>query len=187
MDQDEYNEAVSPTRGKPVKRGRAQDYARRLNLVCATFPIIGKNKIVELKRSPEKRVLGDKWLCFLSEHSKPGDHTFLNALRRGAREEVGYSFKRNFYDPKDTLYISYDGEKESFFWTAGLFVIPIRSLHQLNPDKKEIVDIRERDIDEVFREAKKDNSIYERFKPEDFMKRLEEHTRHTLNSKRKKY
>ncbi len=180
MDQDEYNEPVSPTKGKPVKRGKAQDCERRLNLVCATFPIIEKNKIVELKRSPEKRILGNKWVCFLSEHSKPEDHTLLNTLRRGVREEVKYNFRRNFYDPKVTLDVSYNDEDESFFWAIGLFVVPIRSLYQLIPDEKEIVDIRERDMDEVFKESKKKNSIYHGFKPIYFMDRLEKYTRQTL-------
>ncbi len=185
MDQDEYNESVSPVRGKPVKRGKAQDCKRRLNLVCATFPIIGKNKIVELKRSSEKRILGGKWVCFLSEHSKPEDHTSLNTLRRGVREEVGYNFRRNFYDPRDTLDVSYSHEYESFFWAVSLFVVPIRSLYQLIPDEKEIIDIRERDMDEVFRESKKKDSIYHEFKPIYFMNRLERYTRHITNNKRK--
>ncbi len=180
MDQREYDESVSPANGKPVKRGPAQNYGRRLNLVCATFPILKNGKIVELKRNPEKRVLGDEWIFFLSEHVVPKDQGSLNALRRGVSEEVNYKFRWDFYDPRDTPYISYEHEKEQLFWSAGLFVIPIRDLRQLRPDYQEILDIRETDMDKVFAEARRKDSIYGRFKPSSFIEKLERHTRHAL-------
>lgn len=185
MQPNEYEESVSSARGKSVKRGKAQDYGRRLRLVCATFPILGSNNLVELKRSPEKRVLGGKWIFFLSEHAKSEDVgakdvDTLQTLRRGVNEELNHRFRWSFYDPQDVIDMSYQGDSEKYFWSASLFVIPVRSVRQLRPDGREILDLRVRNIDRVFEEARSRDSVYSGFKPNSFIERLEGHTRKAL-------
>jgi hypothetical protein len=179
---DEYEELVSPNKGKPVKRGKAQNYGRRLRLACATFPILGTNRLVELKRSPNKKILGDQWIFFLSEHAKHEDNEIISTLRRGVYEEVNYKFRRDFLEchKEGLLDISYEGANEIFYWSVGLFVVPIRSIGLLKPDGKEIIEIRERNIDEVFCETKKSDSIYKGFRPNSFLKILEQDTRNIL-------
>lgn len=173
-------EEVIPIDGNIVlPRWKASQSGRILPLVCATLPILRKGKIVELLRHKDKKVLGGEWVPFLSEHVKPRDNSDLNAIRRGAKEELGYfPLISAVYNPKDSMNIAYISEENNIlYWRASLFVIPIRSIKQLTPDLTEIVDIRERNIDELFREIKKKDSIYSRFWPREFLVKLEQYTR----------
>lgn len=170
-------------RSRKVQRWRAYEQGESLPLVCATIPIIGTDKIVELLRSPKKRVMPNEWIFFLSEHQKASDDSARTTLERGFKEEVGYDLSRKrLFDPDERINLRYKSIdcRRPLLWKAGIYVVPIRRLSELTPDGDEILDIRERPIGEVLCDVYKKGSPYKRFSPEEFFKALEKHTRYII-------
>jgi len=177
-------EIVRIRRGRQVRRWKAYEQGESLPLVCATLPIIGTDEIVELLRSPQKRVMGGEWIFFLSEHRKAGDDSARSALARGLKEELSYVARNGFFDPDEQMDLSYLDTQSKLYlrWKAYPYVVPIRSLSDLTPDGKEILKVRARPIDEVIRDVYRKNSPYGHFSPESFLKALEKHTRHIMDN-----
>ena len=172
-------------RSRRVQRWRAYEQGESLPLVCATIPIIGTDKVVELFRSPKKRVMPSEWIFFLSEHQKASDDSARTALERGFKEEVGYDLRRKrLFDPDERINLRYKSIdcRRHLLWKAGLYVVPIIRLSELTPDQDEILDIRERPLEEVLRDVYKKGSPYKRFNPEKFFKTLEKHTRYIMEN-----
>src|SRR3989338_9044072 len=94
--------------GRHVRRWKAHEDSETLPLVCATIPIIGTDKLVELLRSPKKRVLGGQWIYWMSEHQKHTEKSPIEALRRGLREEVGYDLSGEYINLNKPILISYE-------------------------------------------------------------------------------
>lgn len=165
---------------KLVQRHQAYEQGRPLPLVCATIPIIGTEKIVELFRSPSKRVMGGEWIFFLSEHQKPTDHSPRRALNRGFNEELGYRLdKNNIIDPQEHINLKYRETacQRTLSWSANIYVVPIRDIKELNPDKEEILDVRVRPLEQVMKDVYRRNSPYKHFSPRVFLETLEKYTR----------
>ena len=178
-------EMVKIRRGRQGSRWKAYEQGESLPLVCATLPIIGTDKIVELMRSPQKRVMGGEWIFFLSEHQKPRDDSGRSALVRGLKEEVGYDSKRyGLFDPDEQISLRYQSaeHQKPLRWRVHPYVVPIARLSDLTLDGKEILEVRARPIDEVMCEVYRENSPYRRFSPKSFFKVLEKHTRHIINN-----
>ncbi len=167
-----------------MQRLKAYEQGESLPLVCATLPIIGTDEIVELLRGPQKRVMRGKWIFFLSEHQKACDDSARSALVRGLKEEIGYAIRHGFFDPDEQIDLRYQSAEcqTTLRWRAHPYVVPIRSLSDLTPDRVEIIDIRARPIDEVMRDVYRKNSPYRHFTPEKFLKVLEKHTRHIMEN-----
>ncbi len=178
-------EIVSTSRGFKIKRWKAYERGEPLPLVCAVLPIIGTDKIVELLRSPKKRVMGGEWIFFLSEHQKASDTSARAALERGFREEVRYALEdKTFFDSRERRALSYQSTncQNPLRWKAQIYVVPIKDLSALTPDGNEILDVRTRHINEVMHDVYKKNSSYKGFSPESFLKALEQHTRRVIKS-----
>ena len=158
-------------------------YGEKPLLVCATFPILGTNNIVELYRNPDRKVLGGNWICCLTEHVIKEDSSLMGTVKRGTKEELGYNpLQRSITELRSSFDLSYTSpEGRLFRWNTRLFVIPIRNIKQLNPDGKEILDLRERPINEVFEEARQRDSFYQRFKPKSFMEEIEGYTQKVMS------
>ena len=168
-----------------VRRGSAQRQGVRLGLACVTLPIIGTDKIVEILRSPEKKLFPNEWVCLVSEHQQSKEVSIYSTAVRGLYEEIGYKiFPDLIRESGKPINLSYLNPKDGnqLLWRAHLFVVPIRSLEELTPDGVEIIDIRARPIDEIFEEAKNKNSCYQKFKPKRFMTELYNHTKKVIDS-----
>jgi isopentenyldiphosphate isomerase len=166
-----------------IKRGDAHHMQSQLGLVVATLPIVHTNKLIEVYRSPKKEVLGGEWLCFVSEHIKPNDAWSNAALKRGLLEELNYNPLHSGIDGNnqcmDLTYRANENGKE-YRWIVYPFVVPIRSIRQLRPDGEELLDIRERNIDDIFDGVYKTDSPYRGFNPPEFMRMLECITRDVM-------
>ena len=161
----------------------ARIYSEKPLLVCATFPILGTENIVDLYRNPDRKVLGGEWICCLTEHVIKEDQSLMGAVIRGTKEELGYKpLQRLITEIRPSFDLSYTSPEEQIFrWNIRLFVIPIRNIKQLNPDGKEILGLRERPINEVFREARQKDSFYQRFKPKSFIDKIERYTQKVMS------
>ena len=180
LEESEEMELVPLPSGRIIERWKAHEDSETLPLVCATLPIIGTNKAVELLRGSQKRVLPNHWIYWMSEHQKHTEKTPLEALRRGLREEVGYDLTKDYYDPHQSILISYENKGIKLNWLAHLYVVPIHNFSELTPDGKENVDLRVRPFNKIVEEALKKGSHYHRFKPESFLEALNYHTKHVL-------
>ncbi len=175
--------------GRKIQRYKAYEQGAVLPLVCATLPLIGTNEIAELLRSKEKRVLPNNWIFFMSEHEKAEDRTALETLVRGLKEEVNYTMENGFFDLGEEINLKYQDKKcqKPWRWKVHLYVVPIKSLSDLTPDGKEIIEVRSRPIDQVMQDIYKKGSPYKNFKPELFIKTIEMHTRRVINLKKSNY
>ncbi len=182
-------EIVRVNSGKKLQRFKAYEQGEILPLVCATLPLIGTDKIVELLRSRKKRILGNEWVFFMSEHKKAEDGTALETLVRGLKEELNYTMNEGFFDLDEEIKLIYRAKKcqKPLRWNLNPYVVPIKNLSDLTPDGKEIIEIRARPIDEVMHDIYKKNSIYKNFRPESFLKTLETHTRRVIELKKTNY
>lgn len=175
-------ELVPLPSGRAVQRWKAYKNSEPIPLVCATLPIIGTTKVAELLRSNKKRVLRNQWTYFMTEHQKHTDKLPLDALRRGLHEELGYELTEH-KDPLQKIQISYvHAGKQPLKWIAHLYVVPIRSLDELTPDGKEIVEVRARPLTTIINESLRSGSRYHRFKPASFLGTLNYHTQKVIES-----
>lgn len=188
QDSGEFDLVNITKRGNPrrVVRERvvAYEMGERLPLVCATMPIIGTNNIVELFRSPKKRVMGNKWIFFLSEHEQIKDASPRQALKRGFQEELGYRPKE-ILDTRNSINIEYHLKNctpKVLRWSAHIYIVPVRNIDDLKPDGEEILDIRSRPLSEVIHGANLKRSAYRMFSPHSFMEYMFAQTQIVLDS-----
>ncbi len=175
-------EIVRVNSGKKIQRYKAYEQGEILPLVCATLPLIGTDEIAELLRSGKKRLLGNEWVFFMSEHKKAEDRTTLETLTRGLKEELNYTMENGFFDLDEEIILKYRDRacQKALRWKVHSYVVPINSLSDLTPDGKEIIEIRSRPIDEVMHDLYKKKSIYKKFSPELFFKTIDMRTRQVI-------
>lgn len=182
-------EIVRVNGGQKIQRYKAYEQGKILPLVCATLPLIGTDKIVELLRSGKKRILGNEWVLFMSEHKKVEDGTTLETLVRGLKEELNYTMENGFFEIDEQINLRYQDKKcqKPLRWKVNSYVVPIKSLSDLTPDGKEILEIRARPIDEVIQDLHKKRELYKKFSPDSFLKNLEKYTRRVIDLKNHNY